>query len=60
MQKLYKIQDSGVDAGRLRDMVEEPEVVTHWFPGKRQLADGLAKLGACTRQLPDVLKEGIF
>ena len=47
-----------VDTGRLRQMINNQEIIVKWIPGKEQLADCLTKQGASTKKLLDVLVKG--
>ena len=46
-----------VDVARLRQMIDEKEVVLHWVEGKNQIADSLTKRGASFSKLFEVLTE---
>ena len=45
-----------VDIGRLREMVQQNEILIEWIDGRLQLADVLTKAGASAARLVGVLE----
>ena len=54
--KLIKDMRLHVDIGRLREMVQQNEILIEWIDGRLQLADVLTKAGASAARLVEVLE----
>ena len=54
--KLIKDMPLCVDIGRLREMVQQNEILIEWIDGRLQLADALTKAGASAASLVGVLE----
>ena len=54
--KLIKDMRLHVDTGRLREMVQQNEILIEWIDGRLQLADVLTKVGASAARLVGVLE----
>ena len=54
--KLIKDMGLHVDIARLREMVQQNEILIEWIDGRLQLADVLPKAGASAARLVEVLE----
>ena len=54
--KLIKDMRLRVDIGRLREMIQQNEILIEWIDGRLQLADVLTKAGVSAARLVEVLE----